>query len=64
MTLPIPVQTFAPFVEQGAVSEGDALLARHIAQVGGESDDDVVLAVALCLAELRRDRDSLGLPGE
>ena len=54
MTLPIPVQPFAPFVEQGAVSEGDALLARHIAQVGGESDDDVVLAVALCLAELRR----------
>ena len=44
----------APYVATGAVSAGDALLAGHIGRIGGDAEPAVLLATALCLAELRR----------
>lgn len=38
----------------GAISEGDLLTARHLARIGGEPREEVILAAAACLAELRR----------
>lgn len=42
------------FCAAGAAAEGDLLLARRMARITGESRDDLVLAAATCLAELRR----------